>query len=273
MMLSLPLPQSGSTTSRKRTASQRHFERRSLYFNLMLVNTASIRLLTNGQQCVPNSEMTTDGVAMHNSRFYITETSLDSQENSSLNQAPLHVKLGVNLHLSSDQSTQRELISLNSESPTSTVLNPTFGDLRQYIESACKISATTSTPSSIVFVDLTQPEVFISDRDSLKDVHARKGDVFAVELFSTVRNRNQTQQTATANANEIHQQPMINLVAVNVHPVYRGNTNRLAAYGLPFAVHINRDCTYPELCRKLLDSQTKYLKDKNMLKYRVRICY
>ena len=194
-MLSLPLPQSGgSTTSRKTTASQRHFERRSLYFNLMLVNTASIRLLTNGQQCVPNSEMTTDGVAMHNSRFYITETSLDSQENSSLNQAPLHVKLGVNLHLSSDQSTQRELISLNSESPTSTVLNPTFGDLRQYIETACKISATTSTPSSIVFVDLTQPEVFISDRDSLKDVHARKGDVFAVELFSTVRNRNQNQR-------------------------------------------------------------------------------
>lgn len=116
MMLSLPLPQS-STNIRKATActnglnsvnsQPRPFERRSLYFNLVLANAASIRLLTSYGQSVPNNDMlnadqtyvngSAGGDANRtNSRFYITETSLDSEARimnvDSL--APLHVRLG-----------------------------------------------------------------------------------------------------------------------------------------------------------------------------------
>lgn len=171
----------------------------------------------------------------------------------------------MNLHLSTDQSKEREIISLNNDSPPSTVLNPTYGDLRQYIENVCKLTSN----SVLVFVDLAQPDSFLCDLDSLKDTAAAKGvDLCAVELMSPIGNGSQQQQQPTSAE---HQQPMINLVAVNVYPrsINNSNVKSFTAFGLPFAVLINRDCTYPELCRKLLESQSKYFTDRNVLKYKV----
>ena len=75
------------------------------------------------------------------------------------------------------------------------------------------------------------------------------------------------------------QQPLINIIALNVYvkqkqnqyifdqvnDVYNSN-KYISTFGLPFAILINRDCSYSELCKKLLESQAKYLKDKNVLK-------
>lgn len=275
MMLSLPLPQSGSSTGRATSrpangSTQRQFERRSLYFNLILVSAASIRSCTGsvasssngsggGGSSSSSSTNEIDEGMRTNSRFYITETSLDTIDGQ-LPSPPLHVKLGVNLHLSCDQSNQRELISASNETSASTVLNPTYSDLRHYVESACKLSS--KTGQSLVFVDLIQPEAFLSDGDSLKETHAHKGDVFVLESLTA---SSASSTNPVSNASQQHSQPLISLVAVNVYPSRAG---RLVSHGLPFSALINRDCSYAELCRKLLESQTKYLKDRNMLKYR-----
>lgn len=109
MMLSLPLPQTGSSSSSSNSSTnsascrrQRQYERRSLYFNLVLVSASSIRSLNgsspngnvNGQADVETADLARH--APSNSRFYITETSLDSQLDSSVQAVspPLHAKLG-----------------------------------------------------------------------------------------------------------------------------------------------------------------------------------
>lgn len=176
--------------------------------------------------------------------------------------------LGVNLHLTCDQSLQKELISSDSSSSKSTVLNPTYGDLRQYIAESCKLPP--HIASSLIFIDSTQPDAYLSDHDSVKETFTHRGDVFALELSTP-------QQPATPQSQQQQQQsqptqPMISLVAINVYPRVASTGaggSRLAAYGLPFSLLINRDCSYAELCCKILDSQAKYFKDRNMLKYRV----
>ena len=60
---------------------------------------------------------------------------------------------------------------------------------------------------------------------------------------------------------------MINIVATNVYPA-RSTTRTMTSFGLPVSLIINRDCSYAELCCKLLESQIKYFRDRNMLKYR-----
>lgn len=164
----------------------------------------------------------------------------------------------MNLHLTCDNSIQRELLTINDSSPT--VLNPTYADLRNYLESVYKLSK-----SNLTFLDLTQPDIVLNDSESLKEsANSQKSEIFVLELNQVVR--------STVNA-EDPQQPLINIVAANVYTQSTPKGNRQMGYGLPFAVLINRDCSYPELCRKLLEMQSKYLRDRNMLKYRVRKNY
>lgn len=161
--------------------------------------------------------------------------------------------MGVNLHVSLDASVERELISLHNESPPSTVLNPTYGDLRVYVETACKLSG----GMGVVFVDLLQPECFVCELDSLKDAHPSIR-LFAVELPSGESGEPQSSPPP----------PMIHIVAVNVCPAARGQAG-VRAHGLPFALATNRDCSYAELCRKLLEAQLKLFVDRSVVKYRV----
>lgn len=112
MMLSLPLPQTNSPSSsnsrtmpRNAPTQHRQYERRSLYFNLILTNPTSIRLLTSSSQAISTNSSSTssssndlDGLDSHtrmNSRFYINETSLDPQQDSpSKFHLPFHIKIG-----------------------------------------------------------------------------------------------------------------------------------------------------------------------------------
>ena len=79
--------------------------------------------------------------------------------------------------------------------------------------------------------------------------------------------------------------PLINIIGINVYyetiSSYNNQqqqqtdncdskpTKKCVCYGLPFVLLINRDCSYSDLCKKLLEAQFKYFKDKIMLKYKV----
>lgn len=161
------------------------------------------------------------------------------------------IKIAVNANLTTDNSSKRELINETSTSPTSstfTVINPNFNDLRLHIESSYKLNK-----MNLVFFDLNQVDNVIFDEQSIKQYH-RSSSLVALELVHLPPNT---------------QMPFINIVSVNVYQQQQQSGSRKSlTYGLPFAVLINRDCSYSELCQKLLEAQSKYLKDKNMLKYK-----
>ncbi len=73
-----------------------------------------------------------------------------------------------------------------------------------------------------------------------------------------------------------HQPNSLNIIMLNIfqHFLMHTNANRTiyrnTRYGLPYLININRDCTYMQLCERLLLAQTKYLKstNKNLFKYK-----
>lgn len=83
-----------------------------------------------------------------------------------------------------------------------------------------------------------------------------------MELSSTPS----TGGTERGSVAEPAQLPLINIIGINVY--HESESRRLVCHGLPFVLVINRDCSYSALCRKLLEAQSKYFKDKGMLKYK-----
>jgi hypothetical protein len=298
MMLSLPLPQTSNSSKMNGITSNidgtKPPIRRSLYANLILNNPQSIKLLTASyQQNFSSSSSSTftqpasnvsDSLdstsnefnSMSRSKFYMSENNKSNYSHT--NEItdyipPYHVKIGVNIHISNDSSYTRDLINLNnSTSSTSTVINPDFNDLKTYFKTTYYLDN-----SDLVFVNLSQHLIKLNDSKSVRE--------------------NFFHDTNTADSNEFKiedsmcvieipiktQQPLINIIALNVYvkqkqnqyifdqvnDVYNSN-KYISTFGLPFAILINRDCSYSELCKKLLESQAKYLKDKNVLKYKVR---
>jgi hypothetical protein len=299
MMLSLPLPQTSNNSKMNGITSTtdgiKPPIRRSLYANLILNNPQSIKHLTASHQqnfsSSSSSSTFTQPIShlsdsldstsnefnsMSRSKFYMSENNKSNYSHTNeINDCipPYHVKIGVNIHISNDSSYTRDLINLNnSTNSTSTVINPDFNDLKTYFKTTYYLDH-----SDLVFVNLNQNLIKLNDSKSVKehffqDTNTVDSSEFKIEdSMCVIEIPIKTQQ------------PLINIIALNVYvqqkqnqyifdqvnDVYNSN-KYISTFGLPFAILINRDCSYSELCKKLLESQAKYLKDKNVLKYKVR---
>lgn len=364
-MLSLSLPHFETTQSNRDSnrsnVQTKTYKRRSLYANLMLINQNSIKNICIGSPVssqnnptssssyssisslstlsTPNDYYTNTYLAndyeypYSKSRFYIDPVTNNSEQvNIPVDPvyiAPVHVKIGVNIHVSTDPSnSQRELVNIGDSSnpggsSTSTVVNPDVSDLRRYIESAYS----TLKQSNLVFIDLNRIEMILNDKQSIKDlIHMNTLYLQQQSVSSSSSSSSPSasssgsssfySQTAGNDSNlnmcivelndsdKSQQQqsvPLINIIGINVfyEPVSssssssisslayqqqqqftnNNNTNgtdytskkRFMRYGLPFVVQINRDCSYSDLCKKLLEAQSKHFKDKHLLKYKVSL--
>jgi ubiquitin C-terminal hydrolase len=239
MMLSIPLPQyqQSSKLNNKSTSSINSNIplRRSLYIHLILTNPTSIKSLL----------MNANGDLNENSLF-----------------APFHSKIAVNVHISNDSSYTRESFisygNTNYSNNNGTVINPNFADLRRYIESAYQLAQ-----SNLVFLDINNIRENLNDTQSVKQNFLNQNDPSLPFLNSsdsiTIIELNHMPQ--------MNQMPLINIICINVYYQQHNQSKKCFFYGLPFVLLINRDCSYSELCKKVLESQSKLFKDKNILKY------
>ena len=299
MMLSLPLPQSSNNVKLSQNSSgPKSPIRRSLYAHLILSNAQSIKHITASQsQNFSSTSSASSGVSytqstnadyldscefnpVSKSKFYMPE-SMGSNDTPI---SPYHVKIGVNIHVSNDNSFTRDLANSNSiKSATSTVVNPDFNDLKTYFKNTYNLEQ-----SDLIFVDLNRTLSRLSDVKSVKKVFFPEENTSDPNEYVQTSQDNLTLIEDSMCIVELHQKPsdktiqlpLINIIALNVYFVsnkYAFDQNseiskssrKFLCYGLPFAVLINRDCSYAELCKKLLESQSKYLRDKNILKYKV----
>ena len=239
MMLSIPLPQyqqSSKLNNKSNSSINCNIPlRRSLYIHLILTNPTSIKSLLMNANC-------------------------DLSENSLL--APFHSKIAVNVHISNDSSYTRESFisygNTNYSNSNGTVINPNFGDLRRYIESAYQLAQ-----SNLVFLDINNILETINDTQSVKHTFLNQND-------SSLPFLNSSDAISIVELNHIpqmSQMPLINIICINVYYQQHNQSKKRYFYGLPFVLLINRDCSYTELCKKVLESQSKLFKDKNILKY------
>lgn len=273
--------------------------RRSLYAHLILANPSSIKSITalpsnntsssslssqanqTGGEHYYNS-MDSDGNNLSSrSKFYISETngygygiggsssnqSMPANEAASGYTAPFHVKVGVNIHISNDNHFGRELANLNQNKASgnggsnSTVVNPDVSDLRRYIEGTYQLRQ-----ADLVFIDLNRVELKLYDNKSIKESFITPN--LAPSEASGLADSMCVVELCQVPANT--QTPLINIIALNVYyENSSGNEVHKKCYGLPFVVLINRDCSYSDLCKKLLEAQSKYFKDRNIHKYKV----
>ncbi len=264
MMLSLPLPQMNANTrqQQQRVTSQRplppkKYQRKSLYANLILSNSASIRYFLNSTQLI--SVNSSNQLNMPEYSYSTMNTNTTTPSISTAIQTPVNVRIAFNVHITSEDAYYaKELVKLNETSTNNTVINPDFNDLRHYLGSTYQLDE-----SLLVFVDMQATHSDLNDAWSVKEKIIRSCSPFYVVELNQIAPPSSEQQQ--------QQVPMINIVAFNVYSEVRQHDRVMLNFGLPFAVLINRDCTYAELCKKLLESQAKYFKDKNILKYKVKI--
>lgn len=285
--------------------SQQHTKqpiRRSLYAHLILANPSSIKSITafpsNNNTSSSSSlsqanqtggdhyynSMDSDGNNLSSrSKFYISDTngygyglgSSNSNQSMPANEAgasgyiaPFHVKVGVNIHISNDNNFGRELANLNQNKASgnnggsnSTVVNPDVSDLRRYIEGTYQLRQ-----ADLVFIDLNRVELKLHDNKSIKENFITPN--LAPSEASGLADSMCVVELCQVPANT--QTPLINIIALNVYyENANGNEVHKKCYGLPFVVLINRDCSYSDLCKKLLEAQSKYFKDRNIHKYKV----
>lgn len=76
--------------------------------------------------------------------------------------------------------------------------------------------------------------------------------------------------SAPSSVGASQQLPLINIIGINVYQDQQSSSRSgLVCHGLPFVLVINRDCSYSQLCRQLLEAQSKYFKDnRGLLKYK-----
>ncbi len=279
MMLSLPLPQNHIIHSKvfSNSSVPKTFVRKSLYASLVLTKKSTINNLLSTAQLSPAAPVnniysydSTDLKSSSSSKYYTLQTSKSfgnglSNEIMSANSsavAPLILSIAFNVHLTSleDDYSGKELVYLSENSTNKTVVNPSFEDLRSYLSNNYQISE-----SSLVFLDVNQTENDFYDRDSVKEKlftyykHQQNSNMSSLLYIVELSDLPPPQQTQTT--------PFVNLIVCNVYYEYTQQKRFMINYGAPFVVLINRDCTYVELVKKLLDSQVKYFQDKNILKY------
>jgi ubiquitin C-terminal hydrolase len=230
--------------------------------------------------------------AAHSESKFIKIASLTSKtENTSIDSysfAPFHVKVAVGVHLSSNRNDKREIIfeklNNNESGDFFLILNPTLNDLRHYVANIHGIEY-----KNLVFVNLNDVNVNYSDSQPLKEFVSLKPNY---ERQLQQQQQQQQQQYHSdlrvldslcivelnfnseidSQSRQLNHLPLINIVAINVYTESGAGSSQQrqqqSSYGLPFSVLINRDCSYTELCVKLLEAQSRFFKDKNILKYK-----
>ena len=271
MMLSLPLPQTanGSNPQQQQQHNMRiakplppkRYQRKSLYANLILTSHESIRSFLNTTQLTavnplsnlaPFASAESQAHSMNGSKvFYNFQTGSPSMPPTVT--APVNIKVALNVHVTTDDDYyEKEMVKLSETSTNNTVINPDFHDLKHYLGSTYQINE-----SSLVFVDFQNTFCDLNDEWSVKEkIIKNNSSLFVVELSSVAAQNDQT--------------PLINIIAFNVSYETRQHERLSCNFGSPFVVLINRDCSYADLCKKLLEQQAKYFKDMNILKYKVR---
>jgi len=238
MMLSLPLPQNQNKPFL--STSTKSVQNRSLFISLILVNQNSIKkMLTNGDES--NNQDSTSS----KSKFYVPElaSSID-------NPSPLHVKIACNINMSEDVS-----YSLSA-------VNPSLADLRRYLSSSYYLES-----NHLVFINLNQVETNLTDSETIREVLCSNTETGLMNDSMCVVEL----QPPLLNTRIEAQLPFINVVGLNVYFDEKTGSvkqQRLVCYGLPFVLLVNRTSSYSELCRQLLEAQSKHFKDRNMLKYK-----
>ena len=257
MMLSLPLPQNQTINTKhdepKKIAKQ---QRKPIYPLLILANQASIKniIANDNSGSVEQSSRST---------FYVPSTNQTQNghsQSSNHHTTPFHVKIGFCIQSGVDSNSTETINDYM-------ITNPRISGLRTYISSAYHLNQ-----ANLVFINLNNIQKNLTDDHSVSNCFLTQSNRTAfntnpsdsmciLELSSPLLNNNESQI------------PLLNIIGINVYHESSlhepAEMKRLVSYGMPFVLLINRDCSYSELCRKLLESQSKFFKDKNMLKYKV----
>ncbi|CAF0885844.1 unnamed protein product [Brachionus calyciflorus] len=235
MMLSLPLPQVDDSTPK---LPRDHIYRRSLYCHLILTNENSIRKLNDEQ------------IGNGKSKFY---TDLDDR----CFKVPFIAKIGINILLSKVNGKFEE---------SDNKINPTFQDLRFYLQENFQYL----NSKNLVFLQMGKINKIIRDSEQIRDVFFPNLSLetqVSSPLYIFEMNDDESLLRKYA-----HGDPMIKIVLFNSYDDLNLQKYNVC-YGLPFAITINRDCSYSELCKMILESQSKFFKDKNINKYGVNIFF
>ena len=258
MMLSLPLPTNGKANKNLKNKNS------TLYPHLILSNQMTIkRLIINNADSVQTSNSDSSSDTSSKSKFYLNETDHPDNSNGEVTsyRTPFHVKLG--LSLIENDNVHHQSFNLYSIEYNSVASDPCFGDLKTYLSDIYSLPR-----SLIVFIDLNRIQLNLNDNQFISDIVAvRKmnedngnesllDSLCVVELVYPI----------------VKAVPFINIIGINVYFESLepgGLSPRCVPYGLPFVLLINRDCSYSELCRKIIEAQSKYFKDKNTIKYKV----
>jgi hypothetical protein len=184
--------------------------------------------------------------------------------------------------VSSSSSTSSSASSCPSSSSSNNnllVSSITINELRRNIASTYQLRY-----SDLVFIDLNRIQLILNDSQSVKDtflVNKYNNDLIRANTIDSLCVVELNSPTVKTQPN----MPLINIIGINVYyetiSSYNNQqqqqtdncdskpTKKCVCYGLPFVLLINRDCSYSDLCKKLLEAQFKYFKDKIMLKYKV----
>ena len=150
------------------------------------------------------------------------------------------------------------------------ITNPSVADFREYISFCYQLQA-----NDLVFINLNHIQTNLTDDQTIKEAFFvnpsscsgqsnRNSGSNKVENLIDSMCIMELNCPSSVNKSEPHM-PLINIIGINVY--YEGSeAKRLVCYGLPFVLLINRDCSYSELCRKLLEAQSKYFKEKVFFK-------
>lgn len=268
MMLSLPLPQ--NQVLKPDLSKKMVKQRRSLYPFLILTNQSSIKNM------ISSDNLDQTDATSSRSKFYVSPThqqtsNLDSNLNSTSNShytIPFHAKIGCDILINSGLLYEQ---ALDLNTPFS-INNPSIGDFRKYISTVYQLKK-----GDLVFINLNHFEKNLTDVDMIKESFFTERSNLNNDLNTLGNNKTDNpidsmciMELSSPTSNRADQQmPLINIIGINVYEAFdQSGFKRLVCYGLPFVLLINRDCSYSDLCRKLLEAQSKYFKDKNMLKYK-----
>lgn len=256
MMLSLPLPQN-QVLKKPDPSNNLKRKRRFLYPSLILVNQTSIKNMTSNDNSDQESK----------SKFYVSPSNHAEKSTNSDNthtfHTPFHAKIGCNIQLTNDTMNGDGHATITDPAISAiSILNPNLLDLRRYVSIAYHLRS-----SDLVFIDLNHIEKNLNDDQTIRETFFSKSDattqvtesMCVMELYSPTGNKTEPRL------------PLINVIGINVY--FEESSGSRMPYGIPFVLLINRDCSYSELCRKLLEAQSKYFKDKNMLKYKVKYIF
>jgi ubiquitin C-terminal hydrolase len=190
------------------------------------------------------------------STFYIdNSTTIDGDNN--------RIKIGFNIYLQNNHSSSSLLpnsISNLLSKLDLDIVNPRVRDLKRYLTNFNIYKQHHSWSKSMnddqfVLFD-SKKMTLLNDNDSINDTYNSHDPLPSLTLLQLYPILDE-------------QIPLINIININCY--YDPLKRHFVSHGFPSILLMNRDCTYSELCYKILENQLTSFKDRNILKYQQSI--